>query len=82
MLNHNCKNKYNFENTTIKMRKYLTKFSRIFECGAGSQGVKVCNLLNLVDLVKKLSNEYFLEHFGVDTAENGPLRVCKELARS
>ena len=46
---------------------------------------KVQKRVNLVDLVKgfqtrerdSYSNEYSLEKFGVDTAENGPLKVCK-----
>ena len=29
-----------------------------------------------------LSNEYLLAKFGVDTAENGPLKVCQKLAKS
>ena len=28
------------------------------------------------------SNEYLFGHFGVDTAENGPLKVCQRLANS
>ena len=28
---------------------------------------------------KELSNEYLLATFGVDTAENGPLKVCQKL---
>ena len=31
--------------------------------------------VNLIDLVKKLSNEHLLAKFGVDTAENQPLKV-------
>ena len=27
---------------------------------------------------QELSNEYLLAKFGVDTAENGPLKVCQE----
>ena len=52
---------------------------------------KVQTCVNLVDLVKSFrvpsfrnlfykidpdSNEYLLAKFGVDTAENGPLKVC------
>ena len=33
-LDHTCKKKRTFESKTAKMRKCLTKFSRIFECGA------------------------------------------------
>ena len=28
------------------------------------------------------SNEYLLANFGVDTADNGPLKVCEKLAKS
>ena len=31
---------------------------------------------------QELSNEYSLSKFGVDTAENEPLKVCQELAKS
>ena len=56
------------------MRKCLTKFSRIFGCGA------VQKYVNLVDLVESFptdsySNEYLLAKIGVDTAENEPLKV-------
>ena len=30
---------------------------------------------------QELSNEYLLAKFGVDTAENGPLKVCQKLAK-
>ena len=57
------------------MRKYLTKVSRIVECGA----VQKC--VNLDDLVKSFQTSilYFLAKFGVDTAENGPFKVCQKL---
>ena len=98
--------KQTFENKTAKMRTCLTKFSRLFECGAvflsdskGVIGFKRCNLIQkvqtcafFVDLVKSFlnilfeqdsySNEYLLAKFGVDTAENGPLKVCQILAKS
>ena len=41
--------------------------------------------VNLVDLVKELfepdsyANEYLLAKIGVDTAEDGPLKVCQNL---
>ena len=42
--------------------------------------------VNIVDLVKNFqtnySNEYLLAKFGVDTAENGPLKVCQQFAKS
>ena len=31
---------------------------------------------------QELSNEYFLAKFGVDTAENGFLKVCQKLSKS
>ena len=52
---------------------------------------KVQKCVNLVDLVKSFQKSiyvyssiymYLLAKFGVDTAENGPLKVCQELARS
>ena len=38
--------------------------------------------VNFVDLVKSFQTSilYLLATFGVDTAENGPLKVCKKLA--
>ena len=43
---------------------------------------------NIVDLVKSFqksiyvySSIYLLAKFGVDTAENGPLKVCKKWAK-
>ena len=76
------------ENKIAKMQKSLTKFSRIVECGA----VQKC--VNLADRVKSFqfflnllfeqianSNEYLIAKFGVDTAENGPLRVCKKVRK-
>ena len=40
--------------------------------------------VNHVDLVKSFQTSiyYLLATFGVDTAENGPLKVCERLARS
>ena len=63
------------------MRKCVTNFfkvSRIVEWGA----VQKC--LNLVDLAMSFqtSVQYLLENFGVDTAENGTLKVCQKLAKS
>ena len=39
--------------------------------------------VNLVDLVKSFqtSIHYLLAKFGVDTAENRPLKVCQKLAK-
>ena len=55
------------------MRKYLTKVSRIVECGA----VQKC--VNLDDLVKSFQTSilYFLAKFGVDTAKIINLLVAK-----
>ena len=40
--------------------------------------------VNLVDLVKSFlkKNKYLLEKIGVDTAENGPLKVCQNLTET
>ena len=56
---------------------------------------KVQKFVNLVDIVKSFqtiffsnkiaiqtSIEYLLANIGVDTAENGPLKVCQQLAKS
>ena len=62
------------------MRKCLTKFSRIVECGAVKKCVNLISV-NLVDLVKSFqtSSYYLLTNFGFDTAENGDLKVCQTL---
>ena len=67
-----------------KMRKCLKKFSSIFEFGA-----KVHKFVNPLDLVKSFlfftldpnSNEYLLSKIGVDTGENGPVKVCQKLEK-
>ena len=61
-----------------KMRKCLTKFSRIVEFGAVQTSV------NFVDLVKSFhaSIFYLLAKLGVDRTENGPRKVCQKLAES
>ena len=38
--------------------------------------------LNLLFEQDSYSNEHLLAKFCVDTAENGPLKVCKKLAKS
>ena len=38
--------------------------------------------LNLLFETDSYSNDYFLAKFGVDTAENGPLKVCQKFAKS
>ena len=45
-------------------------------------GANVCT--NLVDLVKNFQTSifYLLAKIGVDTAENGPLKVCEKVATS
>ena len=45
--------------------------------GKDTKGAEVC--VNLVDLVKSFqtSTYYLLAKIGVDTAENGPLKVCQ-----
>ena len=67
------------------MRKCLTKFSWILECGAAQKFVNLVDLvksfqfismslfLNLLFETDSYSNEYLLEKFGFDTAENEPL---------
>ena len=42
-----------------------------------SKGANVCKSCRSR---QELSNEYFLPKFGVDTAENGPLKVWQQLA--
>ena len=37
--------------------------------------------VNLADLVNSF-HEYFIAKIGVDTAENGPLKVCQKLAKT
>ena len=80
------------------MRKCLAKFGRMFECGAEDacqkrfsrffhrvQKVqKVQKCVNIVDLNKILQPNiyYLLAKIGVDTAENGLLKVCQTLAKS
>ena len=62
------------------MLKCLTTFIWLFEFGA------MQTYVNLVDLVKSFQTSiyfyYLLANFGVDTAENGPLKVCQKLAKS
>ena len=77
----------NFENKIANMRKCLTKFKRLFECGAAPCGAKVCRSCRSRQKLSKqdsYSNEYliFTCKFGVDTAENGPLKVYQKLAKS
>ena len=67
------------------MRTCLTKFSRIFECGADwSPKVQKCvnHKCKSCRSRQELSNEYLLAKFGFDTAENEPLKVCQKLAKS
>ena len=43
---------------------------------------KVQTSVNLIDLVKSIltSNYHLLANIGLDIAENGPLKVCQEIA--
>ena len=43
-----------------------------------------CISVNIVELVKSFqtSIQYLVAKFGVDTAENGPVKVCQKLAKS
>ena len=44
-----------------------------------SKCVKVCKSCRSR---QELSNEHLLAKFGVDTAENRPIKICKKLSRS
>ena len=44
-----------------------------------SKGAKACKSCRSR---QELSNEYLLAKFGVDTAENKPLKICQKLAKS
>ena len=44
-----------------------------------SKGARVCKSCRFR---QELSNEYVIANFGVDTAENGPLKVCQHLAKT
>ena len=44
----------------------------------GSKGAKMCKSCRSRE---ELSNEYLLPKFSVDTAENGPLKVCNKIAK-
>ena len=60
----------------------------MIECGAVQtiefKSLKVQNCVNLVGLVKGFQTTiyYLLVTLGVDTAGNGPLKVCQQLAES
>ena len=58
--------------------KCLTKFSRNFESVAVQKVQKHVNLVDLVRASDPNSNEYLLAKFGVDTAENEPLKVWRK----
>ena len=62
-------------NAFFHSRKMLTIFDWNFEVWA------VQKYANLVDLVKRISNEHLLAKIGVDTAENEPLKVCQKLSK-
>ena len=46
-----------------------------------SKGAKVCKCKSCRSR-QELSHEYLLAKLGVDTAENGPLKVCQKIANS
>ena len=46
------------------------------------QSLSISLFRNLLFEADSYSNEYLLAKCGVDTAENGPLKVCEKLARS
>ena len=54
---------------------FLADFSDMERCRS-AKGCKFCRSH------LELSNEHPLAKIGVDTAENGPLKVCQKLAKS
>ena len=54
------------------LKKWLFVVFRLDSKGA--KGAKACKSCRSR---QELSNEYLLAKFGVDTAENGPLKVCQ-----
>ena len=46
-----------------------------------SKGAKVAHKCKYCRSCQELSNEYLVANFVVDTAENGPLKVCQKLAK-
>ena len=77
-----AKDEQHFENKTAKMRKCLTKFSRIVEGGAVQRCVTRVDLVKSFFETDSYSNEYLVAKFGVGTAENEPLKVCQKFAKS
>ena len=69
------------------MRKCLTKFSRIFECGAAqkdSKGAEVCIFDSVLFYQRRISvkdSNGLVVRFTSQPAENGPLKVCQKLAK-
>ena len=62
----------------IKLQKKCEKFDDIwlnFLMRSGAEVWKSCKPR------QELSNEYLLANFGVDTAENEPLKVCQKFAK-
>ena len=68
---------WNFENKIAKFRKCLTK---LISLNLESGEVQKC--VHFVDLLKSFQTSIFIRNFGLDTAENGPLKVCQKLAKS
>ena len=68
----------------------LTIFGWNFECWAVQKRVDLVDIvksfqtsiLNILFETDSYPNEYLLAKFGVDTAENEPLKVCQKLAES
>ena len=66
----------NIADISAKNAKISKHFCWNFEVWA----VQTC--ANLVDLVKSFQTRFLLANFGVDTAENEPLKVSQRLEKS
>ena len=60
----------------------VQKFVNLVDLVKSFQFLSMSLFLNLLFEQDSYSNEYLLAKFGVDTAENGPLKVCQNLAKS
>ena len=73
-------------NSIIQSRKNDDDFWLKFEFEERCKGVHCVDLgesfLNLLFEPYPYSNEYSLAKIGVDTADNGPLKVCHKLPKS
>ena len=65
-----------------KFSEYLRYMLRSLDQIFIFQYLSMSLLLNLLFETDSYSNEYLLAKLGVDTAENGPLKVCQQFARS